>query len=55
VIPGPFEAGYSELRGDIYFALGRNVDARESYLAAQQAGSASDILQLKLSQLPNDN
>ena len=55
VIPGPFEAGYSELRGDIYVALGRNVDARESYLAAQQAGSASDILQLKLSQLPNDN
>ena len=55
VIPGPFEAGYSELRGDIYSALGRNVDARESYLAAQQAGSASEILQLKLSELPNDN
>ena len=55
VIPGPFEAGYAELRGDIYSALDRNVDARESYLAAQQAGSASEILQLKLSELPNDN
>ena len=39
VIPGSFEAGYAELRGDIYYALGRNVDARESYVAAQQAGN----------------
>ena len=55
MIPGAFDAGYAELRGDIYSALDRNVDARESYLAAQQAGSASEILQLKLSELPNDN
>ncbi len=55
VIPGSFEAGYAELRGDIYYALGRNVDARESYVAAQQAGSVSEVLQLKLSELPDGN
>ena len=55
VIPGTFEAGYAELRGDIYYALGRNVDARESYVAAQQAGSVSEVLQLKLSELPDGN
>ena len=55
VIPGSFEAGYAELRGDIYHALGRNVDARESYVAAQQAGSVSEVLQLKLSELPDSN
>ena len=55
VIPGSFEAGYAELRGDIYYALGRNVDARESYVAAQQAGSVSEVLQLKLSELPEGN
>ena len=55
VIPGSFEAGYAELRGDIYYALGRNVDARESYIAAQQAGSVSEVLQLKLSELPDGN
>ena len=32
VIPGSFEAGYAELRGDIYSALGRYVDARDSYV-----------------------
>ena len=55
VNPGSFEAGYAELRGDIYYALGRNVDARESYVAAQQAGSVSEVLQLKLSELPDGN
>ena len=55
VIPGSFEAGYAELRGDIYSALGRYVDARDSYVAAQQAGSASEVLQLKLSELPSDS
>ena len=55
VVPGAFEAGYAELRGDIYSALGRFADARDSYVAAQQAGSASEVLQLKLSQLPNDS
>ena len=55
VIPGSFEAGYAELRGDIYSALGRYVDARDSYVAAQQAGSVSEVLQLKLSELPSDS
>ena len=55
VIPGPFEAGYSELRGDIYVAMDRYLDARDSYVAAQQAGSVSEMLQMKLSELPNDN
>ena len=55
VVPGSFEAGYAELRGDIYSALERYVDARDSYVAAQQAGSVSELLQLKLSELPNDS
>ena len=55
VIPRSFEAGYAELRGDIYSALGRYVDARDSYVAAQQAGSVSEVLQLKLSELPSDS
>ena len=55
VITGSFEAGYAELRGDIYSALGRYVDARDSYVAAQQAGSVSEVLQLKLSELPSDS
>ena len=54
VIPGPFEAGYAELRGDIYVAMDRNLDARDAYVAAQQAGSVSEMLQMKLSELPND-
>ena len=48
VNPVTYEPGFAELRGDIYFALGRIVDAREAYVAAQQAGSNSDILRMKL-------
>lgn len=51
VDPQSFEAGYSELRGDIYYALGREADARDAYLAAQQAGSLSDALRMKLDNL----
>ncbi|MEQ8953034.1 MAG: tetratricopeptide repeat protein [Gammaproteobacteria bacterium] len=49
--PGEFEAGFAELRGDIYAAMGRLVDARDAYLAAQQAGSGSDALRMKLNEL----
>lgn len=52
VDPQGFEAGFAELRGDIYLALDRYVDAREAYLAAQQAGSGSDGLRMKLQSLP---
>jgi len=54
VDPQGFEAGFAELRGDIYLALGRIVDAREAYLASQQAGSGSDGLRMKLQSLPTD-
>ncbi|MEX0964794.1 MAG: tetratricopeptide repeat protein [Pseudohongiellaceae bacterium] len=49
--PKTFEAGYSELRGDIYMALGRSMDARDAYIAAQEAGSNSDGLRMKLDDL----
>ncbi len=49
--PGDFEPGFHELRGDIYAALGRPEDARESWLAARDAGSASGGLRLKLENL----
>lgn len=51
VDPESFEAGFAELRGDIYFAQGLLLDAREAYLAAQQAGSNSDGLRMKLENL----
>jgi predicted negative regulator of RcsB-dependent stress response len=51
VAPQSFEAGYSELRGDIYLALGRRADARDAYLAAQEVGSLSDSLRMKLDDL----
>ncbi len=51
VAPQSFEVGYSELRGDIYLALGRRADARDAYLAAQEAGSLSDSLRMKLDDL----
>ena len=53
--PKTFEAGYSELRGDIYIAMGRKVDARDAYLAAQQAGSNGDGLRMKLDELSNES
>ncbi len=49
--PKSFEPGFAELRGDIYLAMGRIVDARESYVAAQQAGSNSGGLRMKLDNL----
>ena len=53
--PKSFEAGFSELRGDIYIAMGREVDARDAYIAAQQAGSNSDGLRMKLDQLSDES
>jgi len=53
--PKTFEAGYSELRGDIYIAMGREVDARDAYIAAQQAGSNSDGLRMKLDELSKES
>jgi predicted negative regulator of RcsB-dependent stress response len=55
IAPEDFEAGFAELQGDIYLALGRNLEARESYLAAQQAGSSSDALRMKLDNLADDS
>ncbi|MEX0618573.1 MAG: tetratricopeptide repeat protein [Pseudohongiellaceae bacterium] len=54
VDPGSFESAFSELRGDIYVALDRPMDARDSYIAAQQAGSGSSMLQAKIDDLPSD-
>ena len=53
--PKTFEAGYSELRGDIYTAMGRDVDARDAYIAAQEAGSSSEGLRMKLDELSNES
>jgi predicted negative regulator of RcsB-dependent stress response len=53
--PKTFEAGFAELRGDIYGAMGREVDARDAYIAAQQAGSNSDGLRMKLDELSNES
>ena len=53
--PKTFEAGYSELRGDIYIAMDREAEAREAYIAAQQAGSNSDGLRMKLDELSNES
>ncbi len=51
VDPRSFEPGFHELRGDIHFALGRPEDARDSWLAARDAGSISDGLRMKLENL----
>lgn len=48
VDPKSFEAGFAELRGDIYTALGRLGDAGDAYRAALQAGASSNTLQMKL-------
>lgn len=52
--PKGYEAGFAELRGDIYAAMDRPLDARDSYVAAQQAGSNSDSLRMKLDELPDE-
>ncbi len=51
--PKSFEGGFAELRGDIYLTMNRPVDARDAYVAAQQAGSSSDGLRMKLNNLPD--
>ncbi len=53
--PKTFEAGFAELRGDIYVAMGRMIDAREAYIAAQQAGSNSGGLRMKLDDLTDES
>jgi predicted negative regulator of RcsB-dependent stress response len=54
--PGAFEAEFAELRGDIYVAQGRPVDARDAYTTAQQAaGGVSAFLQMKLDQLVDES
>ena len=52
--PQTFEPGFAELRGDVYLAMDRLVDARDAYIAAQQAGSASELLDMKLADLPKE-
>ncbi len=49
--PRSFEPGFHELRGDIYLSLDRPEDARDSWLAARDAGSNSDGLRMKLENL----
>ena len=53
--PKTFEAGFAELRGDIYVTMGRIVDARDAYIAAQQAGSSNDGLRMKLDDLADES
>ena len=53
VDPKEFETGFAELRGDIYVALGQPNDARDAYAFAQQAGSNSDALRMKIQELAN--
>lgn len=54
VDPGAFEAAFAELRGDIYLAQGRTVDARDAYTTAQQAGATSQFLSMKLAELADE-
>lgn len=51
VTPGAFEAEHAEIRGDVLVALGRTTEAQASFQAAQQAGSTSPTLQMKLDDL----
>lgn len=53
--PKGYEGGFAELRGDIYVAMDRFLDARDAYVAAQQAGSTSDGLRMKLDELPDES
>ena len=55
VDPRSFEPGFHELRGDIYLTLDRPEDARESWLAAQDAGSVSDGLRMKIENVGGSN
>lgn len=51
VNPESLEAAFAELRGDIYVAQGQVADARDAYLTAQQAGSDSPVLRMKMEDL----
>tara|TARA_Y100000780_G_scaffold95059_1_gene86506 strand:+ start:11260 stop:11928 length:669 start_codon:yes stop_codon:yes gene_type:complete len=53
--PKTFEAGFAELRGDIYATMGRIVDARDAYIAAQEAGSNTNGLRMKLDDLSDES
>jgi predicted negative regulator of RcsB-dependent stress response len=53
VDPKEFETGFAELRGDIYVALDQLEEAQDAYSVAQQAGSNSDALRMKLQELAN--
>lgn len=55
VTPGAFEAEYSEIRGDLFVALGQMSEARASYQEAREAGSTSDTLQMKLDDIESDS
>ena len=55
VDPKTFESGFAELRGDIYVVMDRFIDAREAYIAAQQSGSVSDALRMKLDDLSDES
>lgn len=51
VVPGAFEAELAEIRGDALVSLGQTSEAQASYQAAQEAGSTSPTLQMKLDDL----
>ena len=53
--PKTFEAGFAELSGDIYATMGRIVDARDAYIAAQEAGSNTNGLRMKLDDLSDES
>ena len=53
--PKTFEAGFAELRGDIYATMGRIVDARDAYIVAQEAGSNTVGLRMKLDDLSDES
>ena len=52
---GGFEAIYSELKGDLYVAMGRIGEARTAYQAALKAGQSSPLLQFKLDDLASSD
>ncbi len=55
VDPQSYEPAFAELRGDIYIGMGRTEDAREAYLAAQQAGANSNALRMKIDALADES
>lgn len=51
IVPGAYEPELVEIRGDALVSLGQMSEAQASYQAAQQAGSTSPTLQMKLDDL----